>query len=253
MKFNICVAVPIKSGDLKQNETRIKQIVKENPEFIEFRFDYIKDIQRITPTFLKDLLNLIKPNISSIFTFRDSSEGGQIEVVQSERLKIITLLIEAQPQYLDIEMNTDRETLRKIINLANNNNVKLIFSYHNFEKTPVYEDGFNIIEKFKEKLLNNYLVDFKIIKKIIYKIIFTAQNFEDNLIPIKICKKFLDKEKTKRIICFCMGGLGIFSRITCVKAGSFLTYASLEDRTAPGQINVKLMREIHELLFFTDS
>ena len=50
-----------------------------------------------------------------------------------------------------------------------------------------------------------------------------------------------------------MGGLGIFSRITCVKAGSFLTYASLADRTAPGQINVKLMREIHELLFFTDS
>ena len=46
-----------------------------------------------------------------------------------------------------------------------------------------------------------------------------------------------------------MGELGIFSRITCVKFGSLLTYGSLEDKTAPGQINIEKIREIHKLLF----
>ena len=35
--------------------------------------------------------------------------------------------------------------------------------------------------------------------------------------------------------------------IMCLLAGSFLTYASLEEKTAPGQININEMREIYHL------
>ena len=45
-----------------------------------------------------------------------------------------------------------------------------------------------------------------------------------------------------------MGELGIFSRIVCPLAGSFLTYASFEEKTAPGQLNIKKMREIYNLI-----
>jgi len=128
--------------------------------------------------------------------------------------------------------------------MARKNSVKLIYSSHDFEKTPSYDEGVKIIEKFKEELVNNYAVDFISIKKIIFKLIFTAQKFENNLIPMKICKDLLEKNKDKNVISFCMGELGIFSRIMCVIAGSFLTYASLEERTAPGQINIRKMREI---------
>ena len=86
------------------------------------------------------------------------------------------------------------------------------------------------------------------IKKVIYKIIFTAQVFEDNLVPIKICNSLFEKDKNKSVISFCMGELGIFSRMMCVKAGSFLTYASLGERTAPGQIDIRKMREVLKLL-----
>ena len=244
MKFNICVAVPITSGVLEQNEEVLKNILDENPEFVELRFDYIEDIQQITPIFVKSLLDLIKSQTKIIFTFRDFSEGGQIELGKSERLKIIQLLIEAHPQYYDIEMINDRETLQSVINMARENDVKLIYSFHDFEKTPSYDEGVNLIEKFKEELVNNYAVDFISIKKIIFKLIFTAQRFEDNLIPMKICKDLLEKNKDKNVISFCMGELGIFSRIMCLIAGSFLTYASLEERTAPGQINIRKMREI---------
>ncbi|MFX1296109.1 MAG: type I 3-dehydroquinate dehydratase [Promethearchaeota archaeon] len=249
MKYNICVAIPIKSGNLEENKEIIGKVLESKPDLIEFRFDYIDDISQLTPDFFKNLLNLISSDILSIFTFRDPAEGGQCVLNEAEHLTIIKLLIEAQPEYLDIEMNTEIEKLREIINFANENKVKLIFSYHDFEKTPSFEVASNIFESFKDKLLGNHLIDFLMFKEIIYKLIFAAQSFEDNFIPIKLCKVISEKEKEQGIISFCMGELGIFSRITCVKFGSFLTYGSLEDKTAPGQLNIKKIRELHQLLF----
>jgi len=249
MKYNICVPIAIKSGDIEAIKLTIKKILDVKPELIEFRFDYIDDIVNLSPFFLKDLLVSIPKSVFSIFTFRASSEGGQIDIGLSERLKIINMLIEAKPSYFDIEMRTDLEVLRNIINLTNSHGVKLIFSYHDFDKTPSYEKVLNIFENFKETLLENHIVDFLTFKKLTYKLIFTAKNFEDNLIPIKLCKTVSEKEKDQAIISFCMGELGILSRILCVKFGSFLTFGSYEEETAPGQVNVKIIREIHQLLF----
>jgi 3-dehydroquinate dehydratase-1 len=241
------MAVPIKSSDYKQNESLIESVLKEKPDFIELRFDYIDDIHRITTDFAKKLLNLIQPNIPSIFTFRAFSEGGQLETSDKERLIILKTLIEARPAYLDIEMNSDKLILEEIIFLSVKFNVNLIFSYHNFKETLSYEKGFNIIESFMNNLINRLIIDSKIVRQSIYKIIFTAQNFEDNLISLMICKTF--SKEGHKIICFCMGDPGIFSRLLCVKVGSFLTYASLDGKTAPGQININKMRKFYELLF----
>lgn len=247
MKFNICVAVPIQSDDFKQNESIIKSILNENPDFIEFRFDYIENAQKITKEFGKKLLRLIQPHIPAIFTFRDYSEGGQIKIDDEFRLRILKALIEAQPEYLDIEMNSAKLILEESIFLAVQNNVNLIFSYHDFEKTPNYQEGFAIIDSFMNKLVSKLIVDSKIVRQSIYKAIFTAKQFEDNLISLDLCKAF--SKEGHKIISFCMGDSGLLSRLMCVKVGSFLTYASFVDKTAPGQINIRKMRDFYEILF----
>jgi len=245
------VAIQIKSGELEQNQVLIQRVLKENPEFIELRFDYIDDTQKLTGDFVDKLLKIIHPKARTIFTMRDSSEGGQLKLDKNERMEIIETLIKTQPDYIDIEMNSNAALLKQIINLAVKNNVNLIFSSHDFEKTPTYEKAYEIIDSFIKKLINELKLDDSLVKSSIYKIIFTAQKFEDNLVPLKLCKGF--SQKDMKIISFCMEESGIFSRTSCVNVGSFLTYASLEDKTAPGQINIKKMREIHELIFLTDS
>ena len=249
--FNICVAIPVKKGDFKEFEVNLKQVLNLKPNLIEFRFDYIDEINKITPDFLKSILNLTKPDVRSIFTFRDKSEGGQYDqfLPREEQINVVNLLIEAKPEYLDIEMKSDMDTLREIIKVASDNDVRLIFSYHDFEKTPSYDETLGILERFKDKLLDNHLIDFVSFKQVIFKLIFTAQNFEDNLVPLKLCENFTKREKDQGIISFCMGEKGIFSRVSCVKIGSFLTFASFEDATAPGQIKVELLRELQKLLF----
>ncbi len=239
MAYKICVALQIKSGDLKENEELIREALNAAPDLIELRLDYIEKIEYFTEVFIKSLLNLIQPSISVIITLRDSSEGGQMEIDKDKRINLIKMLIRCQPQYLDVEMSTEKQDLEEIIKLADQNNVKLILSCHNFEKTPSFEDCTKIIENLSKRIKN--------IERFILKTIFTAQKFEDNFIPLKICREY--SQKKQEIISFCMGEEGIFSRILCVKFGSAFTYASIAESTASGQININTIREVIKLLF----
>jgi len=247
MKFNICIAIQIKSGSIEENEIIIKRAKYEKPEFIELRFDYINDINLISEDFVNALISAIQPEVSAIFTFRDPSEGGQINISEKERVEIIKTLIKSKPKYLDIEINNDTEILSEVINLASQNKISLIFSFHDFQKTPSSDECITTINAFENRLINDLKIDSEFLEKCIYKAIFTAQNFEDNFVPLNVCKTF--SKKGQKIICFCMGEIGIFSRIICVKAGSYLTFGSIDEKTAPGQLNIKKIREIHQLLF----
>lgn len=245
MKYNICVPIPVKSANINEIKPILDKTIKKNPNLIELRFDYINNVQELTLDFIKDLLNIINSNIPVIVTFRDSSEGGQIKINQKERFKILKMFIEAKPAYIDLEMNTNENILWEIINLASQNGVKIIYSYHNFERTIKFDETIKLIQNFSNTLNQELSLKPKISQNNIYKVIFTAQSFEDNIIPLRLCKEF--SNSTQKLISFCMGPVGIFSRIMCVTVGSFLTFASLEEKTAPGQINIDKMREIYHL------
>jgi len=247
MKYNICIPIPIKSNDLRGLKIIVDRALLFNPEFIELRFDYIDAFQNITQDFVESLKNYIKNKSNLILTFRHHSEGGQTKIDEHERLKILKLLMDSQPKFFDIEMNSDIETLSNIISLSYMKKVNLIFSYHNFEKTPTYEMAKDIILRFEDRIIKKELNEFDILGKSIYKLIFTAQNFEDNLVALELCKEI--SKNNKKVISFCMGELGILSRILNIKLGSFLTYAALEEPTAPGQIKINTLQQMYKLLF----
>jgi len=205
MKYKICVAIPIKSPDLKINKQIMETALEKSPDLIEFRFDYINEAGFITHSLLKELMSIIPPKIPLIFTIRRKQEGGQYDLSINERLEVLRHLIEAKPDYLDIEINSESEVLKNIIDLAYDYKVKLIFSYHDFEKSITYEETTEILNKFNKKLSHQLSND--------------------------------------------LSKINGWSRILCVKFGSMWTYGSLEDKTAPGQIKIEKIREIHQLLF----
>jgi 3-dehydroquinate dehydratase-1 len=247
MKYKICIALPIETGDLDVNKKLIEKALDNKPELIEFRFDYIYDIKHISHSFLKGMLNCIPPKVLTIFTFRRIQEGGQYNLSKDQRFAVLRLLIEVKPDYLDIEINSQSKLLKDIIDLAYENEVKLIYSYHNFEKSLSYEEANDILVNFSQKLRDELSIDLDRIIGSVFKIILTAQDFDDNVVVLNICKKLYQQEN--KFVCFAMGELGILSRILCVKFGSLWTYGSLEDKTAPGQIKIGKMREIIQLLF----
>ncbi len=247
MKYKICIAIPIKSDDLNINKQIIETAIDNRPDLIEFRFDYINEVEFITHSLLKELMSIISSKIPKIFTFRRKQEGGQSNLSINERLDVLRRLIEVKPDYLDIEINSESVVLKNIIDLAYNNKVKLIFSYHDFEKSVTYEETAEILNKFEEKLKHELPIDLNKINGSIFKIISTAQVFDDNVQVLNTCKEL--SRQDKKFVSFAMGEVGLLSRILCVKFGSLWTYGSLEEKTAPGQIKIEKIREIHQLLF----
>ena len=240
--MNICIPVPVETNEIHQLKKEIEELLKLRPNIIEFRLDYIKDIESLTTHFLKELLTFIGVEIPVIFTFRKFSEGGKLDIENKKRYDIINQVINLSPTYVDIEMDNDDEFLQNAIKKASNKNVKIIFSYHNFNKTPDYETVIELLSKFKAKFDKLTVNLYKSPSNYLIKLIFYAKNFEDNIIPLRICKEL--GTENQKIISFCMGELGILSRIFCLKAGSYLTYGSYKEQTAPGQISITTIREI---------
>ncbi len=248
MKYKICVPIPIKSLEINENAPLIKKVLDTNPNLTELRFDYINEVQFLTKDFIQSLLNCIQPKIPVIITLRKSSEGGKTNINEGERIKILKMLIEAKPRYIDIEISIDQKSLVELIHLASTQKVTIIFSYHNFEDTPTYAKANDLLVNFLKKLIKEMSVDLKIVENSIFKLVFTANSFGDNLLPLKLNK--IKSSKKLKLISFCMGDIGFFSRIFCVFSGSLFTYASFEEKTAPGQMNIAEMREILKLMNF---
>lgn len=246
MNEPICIAVPIRTANIENNKENIQLIKEEHPQYIEYRFDYIGNPDQITSELLELLIRLA--DVPVIFTLRRSLEGGHLEIDNSERLIILKKLIKANPQYLDIELGTSPDIIQEVIELCIEHNVKIIGSYHNFQKTEPFSEAERIIENFlvKLKVIVGDDKDMLIADSFVFKLIFTATHFEDNLIPLRLCKKF--SSQGYQIISFCMDELGIFSRIMCIKAGSLFTYAGHKDATAPGQLNITTMRSFFSFI-----
>ena len=248
MKFNICIPIPVRNPNIKVIQPLIDKALNIKPNLIELRFDYITDFKSLSMEFLKNLSKIISPQATIIFTFRDPSEGGHVQIQQEDRFNIYKMFINAKPHFIDIEMALDIKILDELITLAQQNRVNLIFSYHDFNRTFSFEEARNHILNFESRLTQELHIDQKLFEGFIYKIIFTANTFEDNLTPLKLCKEISSSKK--KIISFCMGPLGVFSRIICVFTGSYLTYAFLEEseKTAEGQIHIEKMKEFYDLI-----
>ncbi|MBI2469952.1 MAG: shikimate dehydrogenase [Planctomycetes bacterium] len=187
-------------------------------DIIELRTDYIKNVD------LKCLLERRTKPV--IVTNRPVREGGKYDGSEEDRIALLKLAIQLQADYVDIEHDSVRhlcgDTERRV---PTTGKTKLIVSYHNFRETP--GDLTDIHKKLSQSGAD------------IVKIVTHANNITDNVRIYSILQ-----QSRMPTISFCMGELGIISRILYKRFGSYLTFASLRTgkESAPGQIS------IHELL-----
>ena len=83
----------------------------------------------------------------------------------------------------------------------------------------------------------------------VYKIITTAQQYEDNLTLLNFISKVNKKSK---VVSFAMGEIGKISRLLSPIFGGFFTFASLNTgaETAPGQMSISEMKNAYATLGF---
>jgi 3-dehydroquinate dehydratase/shikimate dehydrogenase len=189
-----------------------RHLAEQGVELVELRLDYIRravNLKRL----LKDR------QCPVVATCRRKNEGGRWEGSESDRQMLLRAAIADGADYVDLEMDVAHKIPRY-------GNTQRIISYHNFDETPKnLEEIHHRISKLDPDII---------------KIATMANNPIDNIKALRLCR---DSEIPTAA--FCMGEMGLPSRILCGRAGAPLTYATFsEDRKmAPGQLTYKQMKE----------
>ena len=216
-KTKICV--PIFEKTYKTVIQAAKNSFEAGADLVEFRIDAM---DHPNPD---DVLNIIKDiNQPLIATNRKIDEGGFFQGSESERTEIL-LTAAKHADIIDIELETDIDHMNKVIKASKST----IISYHDFKKTPPFDFLLDVVNR--EKRLGD-----------IAKFAVMPKNISDTLVVLNVLSRV---EKTVGIA---MGDIGRYTRVVAPLFGSPITFASIDNISAPGQLDIQTTKNFLDKL-----
>jgi 3-dehydroquinate dehydratase I len=213
------ICIPIFQKNLKSVLQTAKNSVKAGADILELRIDALDDPN---PELVSRIIKEI--NYPIIATNRRMDEGGFFKGSESERTEIL-LAAAKHADIVDIELQTPEEHIEKIVKASKST----IISYHDFEKTPSVDHLLDVVQR--ERAWGD-----------IAKFAVMPQNISDTLKVLNVLSQVQDT------VGISMGDIGRYTRVIAPLFGSPITFASLDNKTAPGQIDIKSTKNILELL-----
>ncbi|MBQ9935509.1 MAG: type I 3-dehydroquinate dehydratase [Lachnospiraceae bacterium] len=232
------VCVPLMGEDDQLVMEHLEDILNEAKEtridIVEFRADYYDELQDFKK--VKDILAKVREALGDkvlLFTIRSPREGGVDREYSKTIEEINSFVIENKlADMVDVELASVGEKCA-LIDLAKMNQVKIIMSNHDFEKTPDREE------------IVNRLIRMQRLGADVAKIAVMPHSKEDLEVLLSATVDAHMKGTGAPIISMSMGEIGAQSRILGEVYGSAVTFGSVGQVSAPGQLQV---RELNEML-----
>lgn len=220
-----------------------KEIIQQFQSFqglpydvIELRIDFYQDIRNSSR--LKSVLQKLRSmtDLPILLTYRSSREGGQMQLSDEEYQTFVKQACESQCiDLIDIELMSGNTLVFKLVEIAHQNDIKVVMSNHDFDKTPCFSDMMNRLEQME--ILGADICKLAVMP-ITYKDVITLLNM-----TLEMSHKL-----ERPIVTMAMGKIGVISRITGELTGSSMTFASAGKISAPGQMNVIDMQVLLEAI-----
>ena len=199
------------------NYSTLSLAAKSGVNIFEARVDQFEPVD--TVFVVNEIKAIRKLDLPIIGTVRSKKEGGKANLSDSRRIALyekISPLVDA----IDIELYSSETVKKEIKAMARKNGNVVIFSYHNFGKTPSEGELDRILKEAKSEGAD------------IVKIATFGESDSD----ITRLFEFTVKNKSKNLATISMGARGSISRLLFLLAGSLMTYSSVEPSN--GQIPI---------------
>ena len=141
-----------------------------------------------------------------------------------------------QADLLDVELLSLKDPERAISRLHEHGAV-VVASHHDFDKTPDQAVMLSVLDHMQKAQAD------------IVKLAVMPKSMEDVLLLLETTLNFHRQDPLTPMITISMGQLGLLSRLTGQIFGSCITFASMGEASAPGQIDAE---ELKEALAFID-
>ena len=236
------ICVPI-VGKTKEDILKADAVIKATRhDIVEWRVDWFEDafdFDKVTKV-LNELRALLE-DTPLLFTFRTANEGGERAIDKNYYLKLNLDVISTNLiDLVDVELFSGDDIVRKIVTKAHANNVAVIASNHDFNKTP---DKDEILER---------LIKMQQLGADIPKIAVMPTCKKDVITLLAATEEMTTNHNDTPIITMSMGSMGLISRLCGEAFGSALTFGAIGKTSAPGQMNVedlsKILSLIHEYI-----
>ncbi|WP_457601663.1 type I 3-dehydroquinate dehydratase [Hydrogenivirga sp.] len=215
------IAVPLTEKDFQD---RVREAKDKGADLVELRVD---QFERTDAEHVADRVHEVKDaGLGVILTVRSPEEGGR----QVENRREIFEKVAPLCDYADIELSS-RELIIPVRNAVVRGGGRLIVSFHNFEFTP---PNWVLREVLREGHRYGGIP----------KVAVRANSHED--VARLLCVGA--KENYDKVL-IAMGDVGRVSRVAGYVFGSLITYASLGESLAPGQLPLEKVVELRELLY----
>lgn len=235
-KYLICT--PLTGSDRSQLASQLQLALLKQPDIIEWRADFFNDVSK--PSSVIKVLAWLQSaacGLPFIFTLRSQQEGGQSNGLTDRQILELTEAVcrQTSVDYVDCELRHECSAISNLAAAAHQWGTQVIGSFHDFKATP---SKLQIIDKILQA--ESYGLD-------IAKVAVMPQTMEDvlTLLSATIAAK---QQVSIPLITVSMGQDGMISRVVGAACGSALTFASLAQESAPGQLAIDDLRTILRLL-----
>lgn len=232
----ICVPVVAKTAEDVMES--IRNIAAKKPDCIELRIDWFEHVTNQNEVLsLLQRIRTIIGDIVLLFTFRSKREGGEKDItIEQYRQLCEAACTSGYIDLIDIEAYMEDGLLQAMCEIAHKNNVYVVASNHDFNRTPSEEDIVTRLE-YMDKLGAD-----------IPKIAVMPQNERDVIHLLSATAAYHEHGGKKPVITMSMAGIGGITRLSGEIFGSALTFAAVSQCSAPGQLELSDARKILEII-----
>ena len=231
----ICVPIVGKTND--EILQTVQEISNTSADLVEWRVDWYEsvfDIEAVKA--LAGELRKMLGEIPLLFTFRTKNEGGEKEISFEQYTDILYQVADTKTvDMVDVEAYIDEDVAKVVADLKEKG-VIVVGSNHDFEKTPSKEEILKRLCYMQELDVN------------IPKIAVMPQNPEDVATLLSATAEMVSKHADRPIVTMSMAKIGMVSRMAGETFGSAITFGAMGKASAPGQMNVEVLREMLEIL-----
>lgn len=209
---------------------------RDGANLIEIRMDTltVKKINNIVNIVTQIKRSVPLPLIATLRSTSEQEPGKRMfRLTESERKSVYKTVI-PHVEFIDVELGADKIN-SPLIESAHRLKKQVILSYHNFNSAPSDKKIIGLSEKYSA------------LKGDILKIAVTPKDESDLARLMILCLKL----KKKNRIFIAMGAMGLPSRILGFSFGSCMTYGSVYQAMAPGQISMKELVHYHGIIYPT--
>ncbi|MDP4448757.1 type I 3-dehydroquinate dehydratase [Staphylococcus hyicus] len=229
MKAQIVGSFMVVSHVLSQNEIQLIKMQESNIDILELRIDALQDVASADVAQIIQQLKDEGFQSEILVTFRSQMQGGKGNCDEKEYQSLLTQLAELKNvDYIDVEWEPSIGR-HHIVRTIQSHGIDVIVSYHNFHETPQLD----------------------VLKKTYYhmsqyggahlKIAVMPQSKQDVLTLLQAVSEASDALQ-HWVTGISMSHLGIISRTAQQTFGGALSYGAINESVAPGQLNVKTLK-----------